>query len=159
MLRDNIELVSVNDCLRIMCFPSNSKASITALFVKVCHIVDKYIHQNARSYRADAEDWTKHILLELDLIFTILSDQDFAESLKAKQFDFSTLTKKFYNLESICCCSSKKLKKALTSSESFSDFVKAGPVVLNSFYKMKNQLSRIVCLDIEGKPSLRKALF
>lgn len=150
MLVDDIQLVSVNDCLRSICFPNNPKASISSLFGKFSHLVDKHLYQNCRCYRADAEDKTKHILLELDLIFLVITDQEFTEHLKAKQFDIKILSKQFFNLEHACCCSSKKLKKALTFSESFSDFVKAGPVVLNSFNTMKSQLSRIVCLDIEG---------
>ena len=151
MLVDNIEVVSINDCLRVMCFPNNLKASITTFFSKISRLVDKHLYQNARCYRADAEDKTKHILLELDLIFMVLADQEFTEHLKNKAFDSSLLSKNFFNLEAVCCCNSKKLKKAMTFSESFSDFVKAGPVVLNSFNAMKSKLNRVVCLDIEGK--------
>jgi hypothetical protein len=151
MLVDNIQLVSVNDCLRSICFPNNSKASIETFFSKFSRLVDKNLYRSCRCYRADAEDKTKHILLELDLIFLVITDQEFIEHLEAKHFENSILSKQFFNLEHTCCCSSKKLTKALTFSESFSDFVKAGPVMLNSFNSMKSQLHRIVCLDIEGK--------
>lgn len=150
MLVEGIQVVSINDCIRKMCFPSNPNASISTLISKFVLLISKYLYEGAHCYRADAEDKTKHVLIELDLLLSVFSDNGFVANLKASFVDSALLSREFFNLVACCCCCTK-VKKALICSESFSDFVKAGPVLLNSFYKIKSRLEKIVCLDIEGK--------
>lgn len=147
------DFVSLNDVLRA-CFPNNPNASITTIGGQFLVNFTNNTYENIPCFRADASDKTKHILVELDIVLQVFASNELKKFAPLVSTALSGLmNKSFQNLETICCCCPKKLKKAFIQSETFSDFVRSGPVVLNSFNAIKHTISYIACLDIEGTHS------
>ena len=148
-------IVSVNDFLREMCL-CGEKGSLDKFINVFCRLVMKHAQPENLWYTAEAEDKTRHVIMDIDNIVNTFFDSEFIHFLKLFDsfFDPAFSNKQFTNLHSFRFWSSKKLKKELKSTEAFSEFVKVGPIYLNAFNKAKSKFAKLLSLDVEGKKSV-----
>lgn len=153
MLHSGFNLVSLNDFIRNCCVLKD-KDSINIIGNIFCKLItSKYMFDGNACFKAEAEDKTRHLLFELDLVLEIFYDESLFNTLISRSFqeNLRNLSNKQFIISTpACCCCPKKLKKHFSHSESFSEFVRKGDVEMRRFESLKHSLKYIVCLDIEG---------
>lgn len=163
-LRDQ-HFISLNEFIRMFCFPNNPKASITPLIGKIVPVIAERHAGTNTCYKAVAADQTHHVLISYIFLAEVFIHPELYFNIKIRGADIAEknynqlISMEFKNIEAACCCCPKKLKKILINSEAFSDFVRAGPVELRRFNQLKPSLQTIVCLDIEGNAFIESLAF
>jgi hypothetical protein len=156
MLYEGTEVISIIDFVSLIC-----KIDSPALFTEICSsfcsfICAKYSYEDNICLKAEYFDKTRHLLFSLDLVLHVFGSENIQKYISNEDFSNilnSIISKNYTITSSSCCCCPKKLKKAITHSTSFNQFVRMGEEELRKFNTLKSSIRFLICLDIEGKVS------
>lgn len=154
------DYVSLNDFLHECCHDAGRRSSVVSLGDHVISVI--YRQQLLRGvlvYKAEAADKTRHLLLRLDVILAAFQDDALSAKLQRPDTTDTThvpgalealLGRTYVTTDSFRDRPCSKVRKLFIQTESFSAFVRRGPVDLAKFNDIRHRLKYVVCLDIEG---------